>query len=114
MLRNSGAFEKLTLGDPPIGLKSLREKSDQQAGFQEDIGDMSPGDKLFVFTDGIFDYQDRAGNFFGSNRLYEELRRLPGQPVSADIKSIEGALAKFGDQAPLHGQFNRAPPWSCL
>ena len=89
-------------GDPPIGLKSLREKSDQQAGFQEDIGDMSPGDKLFVFTDGIFDYQDRAGNFFGSNRLYEELRRLPGQPVSADIKSIEGALAKFGDQAPLH------------
>lgn len=102
MLRNSGAFEKLTLGDPPIGLKKLREHSKQLAGFQENIGDMSPGDKLFVFTDGIFDYQDRGGNFFGSDRLYEALRHLPAQPVSADIKSIERALAEFGDQAPLH------------
>jgi sigma-B regulation protein RsbU (phosphoserine phosphatase) len=100
--RRSGAFEKLTRGGPPIGLTSLRNPSDDKAGFSEGIADMSPGDKLFVFTDGILDYQDPAGNFFGSDRLYRILSQLPDQPVNADIALIEKNLADFGNQAPLH------------
>ena len=102
LLRKSGGFEKLTHGGPPIGLTSLRKQGDEHVGFREGIADLSHGDKLFVFTDGILDYQDPGGNFFGSDRLYAKLQALADQAISADITSIEEALADFGNQAPLH------------
>ena len=102
LLRKSGEFEKLTRGGPPIGLTSLRKRSDEDVGYREGIADMAHGDKLFVFTDGILDYQDPEGSFFGSDRLYNKLKALPDQTISADITAIEDALADFGNQAPLH------------
>jgi sigma-B regulation protein RsbU (phosphoserine phosphatase) len=102
LLRKSGEFEKLTRGGPPIGLTSLRKQNEEETVFKEGIVDMFHGDKLFVFTDGILDYQDSKGNFFGSDRLYDKLRRLTDQTISSDIASIEAALAEFGGKAPLH------------
>ena len=102
LLRGSGAFEKLSIGGPPVGLKSLREPGAEPAHFREGIADLSAGDKLFAFTDGIIDYQDPAGNFFGSDRLYDKIRQLHDQPIGACIRSIEEALNEFGDRAPLH------------
>jgi sigma-B regulation protein RsbU (phosphoserine phosphatase) len=102
LLRKSGGVEKLTRGGPPIGLTSLRNPSDGQVGYSESIADMTHGDKLFVFTDGILDYQDPEGNFFGSERLYRIFSQLPDQPVSSNIATIEKALADFGNKAPLH------------
>lgn len=96
LVRKSGAFEKLTQGGPPIGLKSLREPDEAQMSFGEGITDMARGDKLFVYTDGILDYQDPAGNFFGSRRLYENLERLAALRIDAAVKAVEAALAGFG------------------
>ena len=102
LVRKSGEFEKLTRGGPPIGLTSLRKEKKDEVGFKEGIADLSHGDKLFVFTDGILDYQDSEGNFFGSNRLYDKLHQLADQTINSDIATIEEALAEFGGKTPLH------------
>ena len=102
LMHASGEFEKLSRGGPPIGLKNLRKQGDRGDGYQEGITDLARGDKLFVYTDGILDYQDPEGNFFGSDRLYKKLRQMPSQPIAEAIKSIEATLADFGNQAPLH------------
>jgi serine phosphatase RsbU (regulator of sigma subunit) len=39
-------------------------------------------------TDGIVEYQDRNGAFYGENRFYKELKRLKDEPVSVIVDGI--------------------------
>jgi len=53
-------------------------------------------DKLFIYTDGIVEYQDEDGNFYGEDRLFDEMKRLKDEPVSRMIDGVIASAMDFG------------------
>ena len=69
---------------------------------------LHPGDRLFVYTDGIPEATDAALNMFGNDRMIESLNRrrdLPAKEllhgVKADIDAFVGNAPQFDDVTML-------------
>lgn len=90
LLRRDGALELLEEGGTIIGM-------DQIIPFEEGKRQLYSGDKLFLFTDGILEYENQQGQFYGENRFHQELQKLAGQPVSQIIDGLMQAFMAFGE-----------------
>lgn len=94
LLRGDQAIvEKLDTDGFPLGLFD----SNQYVSCEIDI---KPGDKLVLYTDGIYDVVNNARELFGANRfgaLVEELRHLPGKQMA---KEIMNRIHEFCKGAP--------------
>lgn len=78
------------------GIEGIRYKSC--------VGQMQHGEKLFLYTDGLSEAQNAAGELYGEKRLIESLNRhfsLPlkemMQAVRADIDAFVGDAEQFDD-----------------
>ncbi len=60
---------------------------------------LSAGDRLFLYTDGVTEAQNRDGRLFGEARLLELLDRSEGTPDGL-IHSVRGELTAFAEGAP--------------
>lgn len=61
--------------------------------------DLSPGSKLFLYTDGIPEATDSANNMFGTDRMIDALNTVKdGNPVEI-IKTVKTAVDEFVDEA---------------
>jgi sigma-B regulation protein RsbU (phosphoserine phosphatase) len=62
---------------------------------------LSPGDTLVLYTDGITETENRAGEEFGESRLIETLRNLSELPVEQLKNGLITAVRQFsgGEQA---------------
>jgi phosphoserine phosphatase RsbU/P len=58
------------------------------------------GDKLILYTDGIVEYQDRQGGFYGEDRFHGVLKRLRDRPISEVIDGVIDAIMDYGDHNP--------------
>lgn len=65
--------------------------------FEASTIQLAPGDALFVVSDGITEAQDRAGGFFGQERLAEILRAAPGTPVMDTTAALLQQVRTFED-----------------
>jgi sigma-B regulation protein RsbU (phosphoserine phosphatase) len=92
---NGGHEPPFILG--PVGVKTRLKPTGPVVGIFPELDyeiretRLEPGDTLFLFTDGVTDVQDSAGEFFGEARLLS----LLAQPVSsADdlLSQIESKL----------------------
>lgn len=90
LLHKNGAMEFLEKGGTLIGTTGILP-------FEEGEMYAQKGDKLFIFTDGIEEYQNRDGEFYGKERFKQELTRLRNKPISVIIDSVMKSLMKFGD-----------------
>ncbi len=90
ILRSSGGLEELVEGGTVIGLDGI-------VPFTEGQNRLHRGDRLFVYTDGITEYENQSGEFFGKERLYKELQRLHGEPLDQLVKEMIESLKCFGD-----------------
>jgi serine phosphatase RsbU (regulator of sigma subunit) len=70
VVRASRAMESLDPTGPPVGLLDPAEYAMLRTT-------LAPGDKLVVYTDGITEAQNDAGEFFGRKRLREIVRAHP-------------------------------------
>jgi phosphoserine phosphatase RsbU/P len=61
----------------------------------------APGDTLLLYSDGVYDRQNRQGERLGLPRLQELFTAALTHP-EAIITTIHTALATFGDASPLH------------
>ena len=61
---------------------------------------MDPGDCLFVYTDGIKEAVNGAGEMFGEERLLETLNRCADAAPEEMIRNVRGAVDRFSDGAP--------------
>jgi len=61
---------------------------------------LDPGDCLFLFTDGITEAMDAAGEWFSEERLQETLRSLAGEPASTVIGKVIARVREFAATAP--------------
>jgi sigma-B regulation protein RsbU (phosphoserine phosphatase) len=61
---------------------------------------LAPGDCLFLFTDGITEAMDPAGDWFAEERLEEALRSLGGEPAGTVVAQVVARVREFAATAP--------------
>jgi sigma-B regulation protein RsbU (phosphoserine phosphatase) len=61
---------------------------------------LAPGERLFLFTDGITEAMDAAGELFGEERLEAALRSHSDAPAEAMVREVVGAVRAFAGTAP--------------
>jgi len=99
VLRKDGKMELLQSGGPAIGIGDLPLLSGQENRYAEGRPHLTPGDKLFIYTDGIVDYQNPEGEFYGTDRFYQTLEALQGESVQGIVEKAVRSLMDFGNNA---------------
>ena len=56
---------------------------------------LKPGDKLFVYTDGVPEATDRDQQLFGTDRMVEALNREPDASPEQTLKNVQKAVDAF-------------------
>jgi len=92
-LRRNGEMELLDKGGTIIGMGGVLP-------FEEGEKQARAGDKLFIYTDGIVEYQNKDGGFYGDERFHGELQRLKDRPISDLVDGIIASIMDFGDNNP--------------
>ena len=63
---------------------------------------MTPGDRLFAYTDGIIDAPNRQGESFGLTRLKDTLDANTGAPLSELKSAVLKTMHEFTEIQPPH------------
>ncbi|MBT8365984.1 MAG: serine/threonine-protein phosphatase [Deltaproteobacteria bacterium] len=96
LVRKNGTLVIMATGNPPIGTRDLRP-TDEQITFPEEQKRIEAGDKLIFYTDGVFEYQNQQGKFYGNERFREKLKELKDNPVAILIDMLFKSLMEFGN-----------------
>lgn len=89
LLRKNGRVERLTAGGTVIGVGQLVD-------FEEGEARLKPGDRLFMYTDGITDHLDKDDEPYGEERFLEQLLAQRNKPFDSVIRDTLIALREFG------------------
>ena len=57
--------------------------------------DLKPGDKIFLYTDGVPEASDTDGQMYGIDRLVSALNSDPEKPVDELIKNVRSSVRTF-------------------
>jgi sigma-B regulation protein RsbU (phosphoserine phosphatase) len=99
VMRKSGKMELLQKGGPAIGTGDFRLLAGQADRFEEGRCQLHPGDEVFIYTDGIVEYQNRNGELYGTRRFYETLEAQRGQSINEMVEQCIESLMNFGNNA---------------
>ena len=66
--------------------------------FSEEKLQMQEGDRMFLYTDGVNEAQNKAGEFYGNERMLEMLNRPLQSPYDV-LHTIRSDVAEFADGA---------------
>jgi sigma-B regulation protein RsbU (phosphoserine phosphatase) len=89
LIRRDGSLELLEAGGAVIGLGGALP-------FEEGEASMAPGDKLVFYTDGVIDYSDARGQFYGMERFQQKLQELGRQSIRDMTAGVARDLEEFG------------------
>jgi len=93
LLHGNGEMELLDKGGTIIGMGGLLP-------FEEGKKQVRAGDKLLIYTDGIVEYQNKDGEFYGDEHFHRELQRLQERAISDIVDGIIDSIMDFGDNNP--------------
>jgi sigma-B regulation protein RsbU (phosphoserine phosphatase) len=88
LVRMTGEIEKLEATSMPVGLVA-------GAPFGLNYRDLRPGDRIVLYTDGVTEAQNDAGEFFGRKRLREAVQRAGGADCAEMHATIQQAILDF-------------------
>lgn len=88
LVRADGQIEKLEATSMPVGLVP-------EASFQLEHRDLAPGDRIVLYTDGVTEAQNDAGEFFGRKRLRAAVARAGGATCPELHAAIQKAVLDF-------------------
>jgi sigma-B regulation protein RsbU (phosphoserine phosphatase) len=95
LARGAAAPERLTgSGGPPIGLG--------EEGYQERVVALQPGDRLYLYSDGVPEAMNAAGLPFGAERMMAALAANRGHALTDCVASLWQAVEAWCDGAGLH------------
>ncbi len=63
---------------------------------------LQPGDHIVLFTDGVIEARNTAGDEFGEERLCDLLRKHSRASTSEILERLKEAIASFSANAPQH------------
>jgi len=93
-VRPDGTTELLEMiGGPFVGLLP-------DIVFESNTVEIKPGEKLFLYTDGVVEANDKEMNLFGDDRMVDHLKTNAGESLQHIIKSMLDGLESFAQGAP--------------
>ena len=72
-------------------------------GIGEGVTDFKPGDRVFVFTDGLYEAADTTGEEFGHQRLQQALSDQAGKATPLLLDSVLETVRAFGTSETATG-----------
>jgi len=90
LLHEDGRLEFLKEGGPAVGCGWL-------GPFKEESKELTRGDKLILYSDGITEYENLLGEFYGTDRLHASVKGLKGEPIGVLLDGLVASLLEFGD-----------------
>jgi phosphoserine phosphatase RsbU/P len=93
LLRRDGAAEELSPGGVPLGLLP-------GARFRSGVVELSPGDLVCLYTDGITEAASPEDEEFGMVRLIDLLRAWRDRPLEAVVEAILQAVGELSQGLP--------------
>jgi sigma-B regulation protein RsbU (phosphoserine phosphatase) len=100
-------FTYVSAGHPPV----LRVRADggadalEASGFPIGVGpdaaydeyalDLTPGDRLYIHSDGLTEAANPRGELFGVERVLEVLRAARDRPLDASLRDLSAAVAAW-------------------
>ena len=97
LLRKNETLELLKKGGPTIGMRDFDVLDDRKIRFEEGQLKIKPEDKLFIYTDGIVEYQNDNEELYGDDRFYNSLKVLKNESVHNIIDKCIKSLMEFGN-----------------
>ena len=94
LVHQDGSLELLSEGGPVIGLDGVMP-------FEQDRRELRSGDKIILYTDGVLEHRNPAGEFYGQKRLYALLRALKDEPIDTVLTEVVNSVMEFGDNRKL-------------
>jgi serine phosphatase RsbU (regulator of sigma subunit) len=88
VIRSDGAVEVIGDGGFPVGM--IPGVSYEKLEF-----DLGPGDRLFVYSDGLIEAEGQDGEQFSESRLRQLVRETAAEPSSVLLDRIDGVLRKW-------------------
>ncbi len=95
LLRADGRIERLDRGGLPFGI-------DGKAPYDVASVQLSPGDLLMIFTDGLVEAVNEAGEEYGEPRLLNILPMLRQYTAENGVAALMGELNRFTGMAHQH------------
>ena len=94
LVREGGEVEELTEGGLILGVLP-------HVTYQQGETHVAPGDLLVLFSDGVTEAPDAAGEEYGEECLRTLLRKHRGGTAEDAVAAIRADVARFTDAAPL-------------
>lgn len=92
-VRANGSTDLLEGADLPIGIDS--------GAYSQHEAQLHPGDRLYLYTDGVTEALNPQGELFGKARLVEALTRIgPAAELQESIRMLLGELSTWRGGAP--------------
>jgi phosphoserine phosphatase RsbU/P len=88
-----GSMEQLAAGGIPLGIVA-------DAVYREGRTQLHPGDALVIYSDGVSETQNAAGEEYGPVRLYNTVARYLEATAAGIRDKIEADLTKFAQGTP--------------
>jgi len=88
LIRGDGRIEELDSRGRPLGILA-------EGDYTEESVALAPGDKIIIFTDGVFDCVNVAHERFGTERVEEIVRGSIGESAATIVGNIQSELERF-------------------
>jgi sigma-B regulation protein RsbU (phosphoserine phosphatase) len=93
LLRGSGKLEALPANGTPLGML-------EEGQYTVEETQLEPDDRIVIYTDGLTEAQNPAGEYFGLKRLRETVLAHSGEDCQALHASVLATLEAFTQGAP--------------
>jgi len=93
LVREDGQCETLEVGGTLVGMDGL-------VPFEEAEVQLAPGDRLFLYSDGITELPAAEGELYGEGRFFDLLKTGRGRPLDDQLEEVLEALEAFSGQEP--------------
>ncbi|MCB9496236.1 MAG: PP2C family protein-serine/threonine phosphatase [Fibrobacteria bacterium] len=97
LVNSAGAVSRIKTGGLALGIARDRLPAREEKRIQ-----LSQGDTLLLFTDGVSEGRNPAGEAWGIGRLETSLSQLHGRSAQEILEGLIAELERFRDGAPAH------------
>lgn len=93
-VKRNGKNYKLVIYDHSTAVAFMPDLTYEEHGIH-----LNPGDRIFVYTDGVPEAQNEKGEFFGENRMIEALNREPDADPKQTLVNVMDSIREFTGEA---------------
>jgi sigma-B regulation protein RsbU (phosphoserine phosphatase) len=104
---DEGKFSYVTAGAPPVIVVRGNSETEvleiegfpvglvEEPGYTETVVELSPSDRVFLYTDGVIEAEDQAEEGYGTKRLAAELLKRGSLELSETIDAVLQSVSSW-------------------